>query len=166
MKTATTNRNALFVFVLKSKAIWIEACGEIYIAAQRYNQIHKKFQRSELDLRSVVFVYFVTPSQVWLPEEKLTYMNQLLIVFFKTGVKLNKILIYIAIFVIKTNIQKIFDLLRPFGRYVLGFRTVVQYRKIPPASHANQIVQNNRIPPAAYLQKNKCTYFDIFILCL
>jgi hypothetical protein len=36
-----------------------------------------------------------------------------------------------------------------------GFRTVVKYRKIPPAAAANQITENARIPPAADLQKNK-----------
>jgi uncharacterized protein YccT (UPF0319 family) len=38
----------------------------------------------------------------------------------------------------------------------MGFRTVVKYRKIPPAAAANQIAENARIPPAADLQKNKC----------
>ena len=60
---------------------------------------------------------------------------------------------YIFIFFsFKTNIQKIFALLRPLR---IGFRTVVKYRKIPPAAAANQIAENSRIPPAADLQKNK-----------
>jgi hypothetical protein len=45
-----------------------------------------------------------------------------------------------------------FALLRPLR---IGFRTVVKYRKIPPAAAANQIAENARIPPAADLQKNK-----------
>ena len=60
---------------------------------------------------------------------------------------------YIFIFFsFKTNIQKNFALLRPLR---IGFRTVVKYRKIPPAAAANQIAENARIPPAADLQKNK-----------
>jgi hypothetical protein len=58
--------------------------------------------------------------------------------------------------------QKIFALLRPLR---IGFRTVVKYRKIPPAAAANQIAENARIPPAADLQKNKqyyCTYLYFF----
>ena len=49
-----------------------------------------------------------------------------------------------------------FALLRPLR---IGFRTVVKYRKIPPAAAANQIAENARIPPAADLQKNKFYYF-------
>ena len=48
-----------------------------------------------------------------------------------------------------------FVLLRPSR---IGFRTVVKYRKIPPAAAANQIAENARIPPADDLQKNKLPY--------
>ena len=48
-----------------------------------------------------------------------------------------------------------FALLRPLR---IGFRTVVKYRKIPPAAAANQIAENARIPPAADLQKNNECY--------
>ena len=56
-----------------------------------------------------------------------------------------------------------FALLRPLR---IGFRTVVKYRKIPPAAAANQIAENARIPPAADLQKNKpryCTLYRLWI---
>jgi hypothetical protein len=32
----------------------------------------------------------------------------------------------------------------------LVFRTVVKYRKIPPAAAANQIAENARIPPTSF----------------
>jgi hypothetical protein len=52
-----------------------------------------------------------------------------------------------------------FALLRPLH---IGFRTVVKYRKIPPAAAANQIAENARIPPAADLQKNKFPFLGRF----
>ena len=47
--------------------------------------------------------------------------------------------------------------------YSIGFRTVVKYRKIPPAAAANQIAENARIPPAADLQKNNYIYLFIYL---
>jgi hypothetical protein len=51
-----------------------------------------------------------------------------------------------------------FALLRPLR---IGSRTVVKYRKIPPAAAANQIAENARIPPSADLQKNNDSYCSV-----
>ncbi len=43
-------------------------------------------------------------------------------------------------------------------RFRTRFRTVVRYRKIPPAAAANQIAEKARIPPA-HEWKKKCIYY-------